>query len=109
MALVVLGLVALLPDCASACSCGGGMGSEQEQVRSALAGSGAVFAGKVVSITKGEPTPRSGMPTDAVSFQVSEVWKGSERETLQVSTASQGPSCGYPFKDCEVKQSPSNL
>jgi hypothetical protein len=39
------------------------------------------------------------MPTDAVSFQVSEVWKGSERETLQVSTASQGPSCGYPFKE----------
>jgi hypothetical protein len=98
MALVVLGLVALLPDCASACSCGG-MGSEQEQVRGALAGSGAVFAGKVESITKGEPTPRSGMPTNAVSFRVSQVWKGPERETLQVSTPSQGPSCKYPFKE----------
>ena len=75
------------------------MGSEQEQVRSALAGSGAVFAGKVVSITKGEPTPRSGMPTDAVSFQVSEVWRGPEQETLEVSTHTQGAACGYNFKE----------
>jgi hypothetical protein len=30
---------------------------------------------------------------------VSEVWKGPERETLEVSTPRAGPACGYSFKE----------
>jgi hypothetical protein len=33
------------------------------------------------------------------TLRVSEVWKGSERETLEVSTSSQEGACGYPFKE----------
>jgi hypothetical protein len=95
VALLVLGLAALLPDCASACSCGGMPGSEREQAERELAYSSAVFAGKVVSITKGEPTPRSKL----VSFRVSEVWKGPEQDTLEVSTPRYEASCGYSFKE----------
>jgi hypothetical protein len=50
-----------------------------------------VFYGEVVNISKGEPL--------TVSFQVSEVWKGPEQETLEVSTSSQGGFCGYPFSE----------
>jgi hypothetical protein len=96
MALVVLALVALLPDCASACSCGGMPGSEQEQARRALGGSSAVFAGEVVSITKGEPF---GREPNTVSLRVSEVWKAPELETLEVTTPRGGAACGYPFKE----------
>jgi hypothetical protein len=91
VALVVLGLVALLPDCASACSCvppPPGQ-SQQEQARRELDRSSAVFAGEVVDRKRGVGTfygrtPRIEMYK--VSFRVSEVWKGPERETLEVST-----------------------
>jgi hypothetical protein len=104
VALVVLGLVALLPDCASACSCvppPPGQ-SQQEQARRELDRSSAVFAGEVVDRKRGVGTfygrtPRIEMYK--VSFRVSEVWKGPERETLEVSTPSQGPACGYRFSE----------
>jgi hypothetical protein len=71
-------------------------GSEREVARRALAYSSAVFAGEVVSITKGEPTPRS----DTISFRVSEVWKGPEQDTLEVtSSTNDGISCGFPFEE----------
>jgi hypothetical protein len=94
VALLVLGLVALLPDCASACSCGGMPGSEREQAERELAYSSAVFAGEVVNI-KGrqvpeEPGAKVYFRDDAVSFRVLEVWKGPERETLEVTTPSEG-------------------
>jgi hypothetical protein len=94
MALVVLGLVALLPDCASACSCVPPLPgqSQQEQARRELADSSAVFAGEVVDLKK-------GFMTTKVSFRVSEVWKGPERETLEVNTPSQGGACGYRFSE----------
>jgi hypothetical protein len=93
MALLVVGLVALLPDCASACSC-----PVPPPVERALAQSSAVFAGEVVDLEKGG-TMYGEVPSTTVSFRVSEVWKGPERETLQVNTPSQGPACGYPFKE----------
>jgi hypothetical protein len=100
VALLVLGLVALLPDCASACTCAAASAgpSQQEIVKRALSDSAAVFAGEVVSITKGEPGGAWRPATVTVSFQVSEVWKGPERETLEVSTPRDGASCGYPFE-----------
>ena len=87
MALVVLGLVALLPDCASACSC-----MPPPPVERALADSSAVFAGEVIDIEKGPQI-------SSVTFRASKVWKGKQRETRTVSTASYGAACGYPFKE----------
>jgi hypothetical protein len=85
-----LGFMFLLPDCASACSCGGG-GSKEEMVKWALSHPGAVVTGEVVEIEKGSST-------STVTLRVYEVWKGPQRETLQVSTPSYGAACGYPFK-----------
>jgi len=36
-----------------------------------------------------------------VTFRVSEAWKGSGRETLDVQTAVSDVSCGYPFEEDE--------
>jgi hypothetical protein len=92
MALVVFGLVALLPDCASACLCPW----PPPRAERTLADASAVFAGEVVSITKGEPTPRS----NTLSFRVSEVWKGPEQDTLEVTTTRwNGVNCGSAFKE----------
>ena len=87
MALVVLGLVALLPDCASACSCVPPPPPERELDRSS-----AVFSGEVIDIEKGPQVSN-------VTFRVSKVWKGPERETLEVSTAREGTSCDYHFSE----------
>jgi hypothetical protein len=93
VALLVLGLVALLPDCASACSCGGMPGSEREQAERELAYSSAVFAGEVVDFKR-------GVETIKVSFRVSEVWKGPEQDTLEVSTIRwDGVNCGSAFEE----------
>ena len=70
---------------------------EQERAERALDQSTAVFAGQVVNISKGEPARAWQPATVAVSFRVSEVWKGPERETLEVNTATQGGACGYSF------------
>src|SRR5215208_4044324 len=105
MPLVVLGLVALLPDCASACSCVLSPGAERELDRSS-----AVFSGEVVDF---ENTPNTTMmegttfkiiggnaATATVSLRVSEVWKGSMHETVQLATVpNDGVSCGYPFEE----------
>ena len=89
--IAVGGLVVLLPDCASACSCGGG-GSKEEIVEWALSHPGAVFSGEVVEVDKGSQISN-------VTLRVDEVWKGPQRETIQVSTPSYGAACGYPFKE----------
>jgi hypothetical protein len=85
VALLVLGLVALLPDCASACSCPVPPRAERELDRSS-----AVFSGEVIDIEKG---PRNS----SVTFRVSKVWKGKHQETQTVSTASSSGACGYWF------------
>lgn len=40
-----------------------------------------------------------GGGNDTVSLRVSEVWKGPDQGTLQVSTPSQGGACGYHFEE----------
>jgi hypothetical protein len=99
VAATLLALLALLPDCASACTCAWSSAAPQERAQRALKESTAVFAGEVVNISKGETGGAWQPPTAAVSFQVSEVWKGPEQETLEVSTSSQGSACGYPFSE----------
>jgi hypothetical protein len=92
IALVAVALVALLPDCASACTCAREPGiPEQERAERALDRATVVFAGEVVDVSGGEPA--------TVSFRVSEVWKGPSPETLEVTTSSQASACGYPFSE----------
>ena len=89
MALLVVGLVALLPDCAYACSCPVTPSTQQ----GALAESTAIFSGQVLDIEEG---PKN----TTVSFRVSEVWRGPKRETLEVTTPSGGGNfCGYTFSE----------
>ena len=100
MALLVVGLVALLPDCASACSCGM-TGGQKEMAKEALSDSAAVFSGEVLDVEEGPLTTMFGvrLASSRVTLRVSEVWKGPKRETLEVSTPRDGMSCGYPFKE----------
>ena len=74
-----LGLVVLLPDCASACSCSGGV-SDKQMVEWALSNPGAVFSGEVVDVDDGPPIRMMGssLPSSTVTLQVSEVWKGPQ-------------------------------
>ena len=65
--------------------------------------SNAVFSGEVVKIDRPSPFKSSAdLKTD--TFRVSEVWKGPQRETLEVSTPSMGVSCGYPFREGQEYQ-----
>jgi hypothetical protein len=98
VALIALGLVVLLPDCASACSCGGGA---PFRVLAKGADASAVFSGEVMNVEEGSSTRMFGMsvPSRRVTLQVSEVWKGPQTETLEVSTPRDGATCGYSFKE----------
>jgi hypothetical protein len=91
LVLTGLGLVVLLPDYASACSCGGGS-SKEEIVDWSLSHPGAVVSGEVVDVEKGSFS-------SSVTLRVFEVWKGPQRETLELSTPNDGAACGYPFKE----------
>ncbi len=97
VALMGMSLLLLLPDCASACSCAYFGGSPQQRADRMLDKSEAVFAGKVVDIERDQKGPFGGV--DEVSFRVSEAWKGTERETLELTTQSQGSACGYSFSE----------
>jgi hypothetical protein len=87
MAILVVGLVALLPDCASACSCSSG--GAPFRVIAKGTDSSALFSGEVLDVQEG----------DRVTLRVSEVWKGPQRETLEVRTRRDPALCGYPFKE----------
>jgi hypothetical protein len=105
--LAVLGFVFLIPDCAFACSCAI-FGNQKEMVESGLSSSDAVFSGEVVDFEKSPSdttmmegtmfTIMSPRPATA-TLRVSDVWKGPERETLEVSTSSQETACGVPFEE----------
>ena len=107
--LAVLGFVFLIPDCAFACTCAMPSGSQKERAEQALSDSEAVFSGEVVDYEK-SPLATTMMegsmltimmsPRPAtVTLQVSEVWKGSKQQTVQVATdVADGVSCGYPFE-----------
>jgi hypothetical protein len=57
-----------------------------------ISSSEAVFSGEVVEVDKGSQI-------STVTLRASEVWKGPQRETLEVSTPSYGAACGYAFKE----------
>lgn len=107
LALLTLALVALLPDCAAACSCGTVPGTPQET----LSGSTAVFSGEVVAFDKPPPFTTTiegtmmtviggGGPKATATLRVSEVWKGPQRQTIEITTeADSGVGCGYPFEE----------
>jgi hypothetical protein len=98
LVLTVMGIVVLYPpDCASACSCALPPGTQKERVERALSSSEAVFSGEVAAIEKEAATSRHP-GTVTVALRVSEEWKGPERGTLKVSTASQESACGFPFE-----------
>ena len=97
VALMGMSFLLLLPDCASACTCAPFGGSPQQRAERMLDKSSAVFAGKVVDIDRDQKGPFGGV--DKVSFRLSESWKGTERETLEFTTQSQGIACGYFFSE----------
>jgi len=99
--LLVLALLALLPDCASACSCAILGNSPEERAEIALKESTAVFSGEVLDVEKGPLTRMLGfrIPSSRVTLRISEVWKGPQQETLEVRTPSQGGACGYSFSE----------
>jgi hypothetical protein len=96
--LTVSGLVVVLPDRAFACTCALEGGSREEIVEGALSDSEAVFSGEVVAVEQGTATARSP-GYDTVTLRTSEVWKGTGRGTVEVSTPSQGGACGNHFKE----------
>lgn len=107
LALLSLALVALLPDCASACSCATLPSTPQET----LSSSEAVFSGEVVAFDKPPPFTTTiegttmtviggGGPKATVTLRVSEVWKGPRQQTIEITTeADSGVGCGYPFEE----------
>ncbi len=111
LALLTLVLVALLPDCASACSCATLPGTPQERAGRALEDSTAVFSGEVVAFEKPPPFTTTiegtmmtviggGGPKATVTLKVSEVWKGPRQQTIEITTeADSGVGCGYPFEE----------
>ena len=60
-----------------------------------------VFAGKVVDIDVPSGIVISSADPMKVTFDVSKVWKGPNYKTLVVTTARDGTSCGYSFKQGE--------
>jgi len=83
----------------------------KKQVEWALSHQGAVFSGEVVHFEKSSPPNKTKMiggkmrtifmggGTATATMRVSEVWKGTKQETLEVSTPASGAACGYPFKE----------
>ena len=104
LVLTSLGLFLLLPDCASACTCGVPMGSPVEVAESALKDSSAVFSGEVIKKEKvgREVTypdnEKQIVPVPKITLRTSEVWKGPEQETIAVFTSGSSSMCGYPFE-----------
>ena len=110
LAVLALSLVALLPDCASACMCAV-EGSPKERARGAIADSDAVFSGEVVELQKEPPETEmvegtmltvmgGGGRESTVTLRVSEVWKGPGQQTVQFTTpVDDGISCAFPFEE----------
>ncbi len=80
----------------SACSCVMPLSATES-----LAESTAVFAGKVVDMEVSDGEIISTADPVTVTFEVSKVWKGAEAETIVLTTAREGSSCGYSFEENE--------
>ncbi|WP_044241325.1 MYXO-CTERM sorting domain-containing protein [Chondromyces apiculatus] len=74
---------------AAACSC-----IAPPPVAEALQKSTAVFAGRIVSVSR----PSADAGNVVAKFSVSKAWKGVQGKTIEVSTSSSGASCGLSFK-----------
>jgi len=84
----ILGLLALAPGRAAACSCVALTAEE------ALAGHDAVFEGRVLELRRSDDPAGA---TVAV-LEVVQHWKGIEAERVEVSTAAQESMCGVSFE-----------
>lgn len=81
---------------ASACTC-----VFPAPPKDSLEKSTAVFVGKVVDIdVPSKMIFRSSDPVK-VTLEVSKIWKGPDYKTLVLTTARDGASCGYSFKQDE--------
>ncbi len=84
-----------LPSTGHACSC-----VQPPAVQQALADADAVFVGKVTNIKEPKPdalgTISSADPV-AVTFQVSQIWKGITDKQVTITTALDSAGCGFEF------------
>jgi len=80
----------------NACSC-----VQPAPPKESLEQSTAVFAGKVIDIDVPSGIIVSSADPVKVTFEVSKIWKGPDYETLVLTTARDGASCGYGFKENE--------
>jgi hypothetical protein len=106
VALLVVGLVAFLPDSASATTCYNASGLSKESAQSALKDSTAVFSGEVIKKEEVHKTvetvtddyKKETIPVTKITLKTSKVWKGPKRETTAVFTGELYPVIGYTFK-----------
>ncbi len=80
----------------SACSC-----AQPAPPQESLEQSTAVFAGRVIDIDIPSRIVVSSADPVKVTFEVSKIWKGPDYETIVLTTARDGASCGYEFKENE--------
>lgn len=95
--LIGVGFV-VAPAPAHACSCVENLPPPETLERSAV-----VFAGRVVSLKLHERQGEvwSGSDPVTVEFEVSSVWKGTEYQTMYLTTARSGATCGFTFVEGE--------
>lgn len=91
--IIALNLLVLTPTAVYACSCAMSESPDKELDRST-----AVFAGKVTDIQLRDGFVISTDDPVTVTFEVSEVWKGSVQKVQTIRTVRSETSCGYEFE-----------
>ena len=94
--IILLGIVfslILFVDLVDACSC-----ISDVSVEEAFQQSDVIFIGKVIKIDKPLLTISSSDPMD-IQFTLSKSYKGDLEEIIQVQTALDSSSCGFPFSE----------
>lgn len=94
--LIFVSLLVLNISLVNACSC-----IQPAPPLESLEQSSAVFAGKVVDITVPRRINIRSDDPIKVTFEVSQIWKGPDYKTIILTTARDGVSCGYSFKENE--------
>lgn len=87
VALLALAFAGGIDSLAWACKC-----KQPPDTKTALAGSPAVFVGKVTRVDE------AGEHEYAVTFEVDQSWKGVTAKEVVVRTAKQSATCGYNFE-----------